>query len=63
MQSDLLSALEVKSDLEKQLSELMRKNGELETNAAKMNELKEEMDKFLFGDGGTTPADFVPPTV
>lgn len=23
--------------------------------------LREEMDKFLFGDGGTTPAEFVPP--
>ena len=25
--------------------------------------LKEEMDKFLFGDGGQTPEGFVPPTV
>ena len=25
--------------------------------------LKEEMEKFLFGGGSTTPAEFVPPTV
>ncbi len=25
--------------------------------------LKEEMDKFLFGGGSTTPAEFVPPAV